>query len=82
MQTVSQYQTAFGIGVDNLDRLARHSNWASPGFCALPDGLLRSRTDDADYFRVRLKGAMARMAPVMDAPPAMSYFIFSMPSAG
>ena len=26
--------------------------------------------------------AMARMAPSMAAPPAMSYFIFSMPSAG
>ena len=25
---------------------------------------------------------MARMAPIMAAPPAMSYFIFSMPSAG
>ena len=26
--------------------------------------------------------AMARMAPIIVAPPAMSYFIFSMPSAG
>ncbi len=26
--------------------------------------------------------AMARMAPSMTAPPAMSYFIFSIPSAG
>ena len=26
--------------------------------------------------------AMARMAPIIAAPPAMSYFIFSMPSAG
>jgi hypothetical protein len=25
---------------------------------------------------------MARMAPIIDAPPAMSYFIFSMPSDG
>ena len=25
---------------------------------------------------------MARMAPIMAAPPAISYFIFSMPSAG
>ena len=25
---------------------------------------------------------MARMTPSMAAPPAMSYFIFSMPSAG
>ena len=29
-----------------------------------------------------LSCAMARMAPIMAAPPAMSYFIFSMPSAG
>ena len=29
-----------------------------------------------------LSSAMARMAPSMAAPPAMSYFIFSMPSAG
>ena len=26
--------------------------------------------------------AMARMAPIMAAPPDISYFIFSMPSAG
>ncbi len=26
--------------------------------------------------------AMARITPIMVAPPAMSYFIFSMPSAG
>ena len=29
-----------------------------------------------------LSRAMARMAPIMAAPPAMSYFIFSMLSAG
>jgi len=29
-----------------------------------------------------LSMAMARMAPIMAAPPAISYFIFSIPSAG
>jgi len=33
-------------------------------------------------FTFGLSSAMARMAPSMAAPPAMSYFIFSMPSAG
>ena len=32
--------------------------------------------------RSGFSSAMARMAPIMAAPPAMSYFIFSMPSAG
>ena len=33
-------------------------------------------------FTFGLSRAMARMAPIMVAPPAMSYFIFSMPSEG
>ena len=33
-------------------------------------------------FTFGFSSAIARMAPIMVAPPAMSYFIFSMPSAG
>ncbi len=33
-------------------------------------------------FTLGFSNAMARIAPIMVAPPAMSYFIFSMPSAG
>ena len=54
----------------------------SPGFCALPDGIFSVARMMAVIFNLGLSRAMARMAPIMVAPPAMSYFIFSMPSLG
>ena len=54
----------------------------SPGFCALPEGMFSLAQTMPMTRRLGLSCAMARMAPIMAAPPAMSYFIFSMPSAG
>ena len=54
----------------------------SPGFCALPEGMFSVAQTMAVTLTLGLSSAMARMAPIMVAPPAMSYFIFSMPSAG
>src|SRR3954467_13689322 len=54
----------------------------SPGFCALPLGMFSDAQTMPITFTLGLRSAIARMAPIMAAPPALSYFIFSMPSAG
>ena len=54
----------------------------SPGFCAVPEGIFSAAQTTAMTRTLGLSRAMARMAPSMAAPPAMSYFIFSMLSAG
>ena len=54
----------------------------SPGFCALPSGMFSAAHTMPMTRTFGLSSAMARMAPIMAAPPAMSYFIFSMLSAG
>ena len=54
----------------------------SPGFCALPEGMFSVAQMTAVTLTLGFSSAIARMAPIMVAPPAMSYFIFSMPSAG
>jgi hypothetical protein len=54
----------------------------SPGFCALPSGMFSAAQTMAMTRTLGLSRAMARMAPSMAAPPAMSYFIFSILSAG
>ncbi len=54
----------------------------SPGFCAVPEGIFSAAQTMAMTRTLGLSRAMARMAPIMAAPPAMSYFIFSMLSAG
>ena len=54
----------------------------SPGFCALPEGIFSVAHTMPMTFTFGFSSAIARMAPIMVAPPAMSYFIFSMPSAG
>ena len=54
----------------------------SPGFCAFPDGIFSVAQTMPITLTFGFSSAMARMAPIMVAPPAMSYFIFSMPSAG
>ena len=54
----------------------------SPGFCAVPEGMFSLAHTMQITRTFGLSCAMARIAPIMAAPPAMSYFIFSMPSAG
>ena len=54
----------------------------SPGFCALPSGMFSAAHTTQMTRTFGLSSAMARMAPSMAAAPAMSYFIFSMLSAG
>ena len=54
----------------------------SPGFCAVPEGMFSLAQTMPMTRTFGLSWAMARMAPIMAAPPAMSYFIFSMPSEG
>ncbi len=54
----------------------------SPGFCAFPEGIFSVAQTMPMTFTLGFNNAMARMAPIIVAPPAMSYFIFSMPSAG
>ena len=71
-----------GIGIDDLDGLAGHGGHD----VARPLGAAaRHILHAGDEGRHRSGGfnwAMARMAPIMAAPPAISYFIFSMPSEG
>ena len=52
------------------------------GLEALPEGMFSAAQTMAMTLTAGLSWAMARMAPIMAAPPAMSYFIFSMLSAG
>ena len=54
----------------------------SPGFCALPPGMFSVEGTTQITLTLGFSAASARMTPSMVAPPAMSYFIFSMPSAG
>ena len=54
----------------------------SPGFCAVPAGMFSAAQTMAMTGTFGLSSAIARIAPIMAAPPAMSYFIFSMFSAG
>ena len=54
----------------------------SPGFCALPSGMFSAAHTMPMTRTLGLSRAMARMAPSMAAPPAMSYFINSILSAG
>ena len=54
----------------------------SPGRWALLPTMFSTAGTSAVTGMAGFNCAMARMAPSMAAPPAMSYFIFSMPSAG
>ncbi len=54
----------------------------SPGRCARLPGIFSTHGMNAVTGIAGLSCAMARMAPIIAAPPAMSYFIFSMPSDG
>ena len=54
----------------------------SPGFCAFPEGIFSVAHTIPITLTFGFNSAIARIAPIMVAPPAMSYFIFSMPSAG
>src|SRR5258708_34185118 len=55
--------------------------WMAPGFWALPLGVFSVAQTMPITLILGLSRAMARMAPIMVAPPAMSYFIFSILSA-
>ena len=82
-QGVGQNQAAFGIGIDHLDGLAGHGGDDIAGPLRAAAGHVFDAGDEAPSPRTAgFSCAMARMAPSMAAPPAMSYFIFSMPSAG
>src|SRR3989441_594322 len=52
------------------------------GFCARPRGMFSVAGTTATPFRAGLSRASARIPPSIVAPPAMSSFIFPMPSAG
>ena len=54
----------------------------SPGRCARLPGMFSTAGITAVIGMGGFSCASARMVPIMAAPPAMSYFIFSMPSAG
>ena len=54
----------------------------SPGLKALPSGMFSAEQTMAMTWTAGLSCAIARMAPIMAAAPAMSYFILSMSSAG
>ena len=54
----------------------------SPGRCALPPGIFSTAGTMPVTATGGFRRAIARIAPITAAPPAMSYFIFSMPSEG
>src|ERR1700679_3675895 len=54
----------------------------SPGLKALPSGMFSQEQTMQRTRTFGLSWAMARMAAIMEAAPAMSYFILSMLSAG
>ena len=54
----------------------------SPGLYALPSGIFSAAHTTAMTRTFGFSSAIARMAPSIAAPPAMSYFIFSMLSDG
>src|ERR1035441_9886248 len=54
----------------------------SPGRWARLPGMFSTQGTNALTAMAGRSWAMARMAPIMAAPPAISYFIFSMPSDG
>jgi len=54
----------------------------SPGLCAVPEGMFSAAHTIAITRTRGFSSAMARIAPNIAAPPAMSYFIFSILSEG
>ena len=79
---VGQDEPAFRVGVQDFDGLAGSEVTMSPGRWARLPGMFSTAGSGRVTGMLGLSCAIARIAPIMAAPPAMSYFIFSMPSAG
>ena len=79
---VAQHQPAFGVGVDHLDRLARHGGDDVARALGVAVGHVLDQAADADDVGLGLAQASAFIAPTTAPAPPMSHFIASMPCAG
>ena len=79
---VGKHEPAFGVGVDDLDRLARHGG----DDVARPLGIaarhVLDQPADADDVGLGLAQRERLKAPTTAPAPPMSHFIASMPAAG
>jgi len=82
MDAVSENQAALRIRVQHLNGLAGHSSLNIAGFLRAAAGHISVLGTTQITLTLGFSAASARMTPSMVAPPAMSYFIFSMPSDG
>jgi len=82
MDAIGEDESAFGVGIEDFDRFAGHSSLDVAGLLGFCRRACFGGRHDADHLDAGLQRGKARMTPSMVAPPAMSYFIFSMPSAG
>ena len=82
-QAVAEDEPALGVGVVDLDRQPGRAVSTSPGFIARPPGMFSVDGDDDDRRGSATRSSATRGSAAMTvAPPAMSSFIRSMPSAG
>jgi len=82
VDAIGEDEAAFCVSVEDFDGLAGHGVWMSPGFCAAPPGMFSVDGTTQITLTLGFSAARARMTPKHGGAPAMSYFIFSMPSAG
>jgi hypothetical protein len=81
-QRIAQDEAAFGVGVEDLDGLARQALDHVTGFDGAAAGQVLAGRDDADEVDLGLQLATARRVPSTLAAPPMSYFISSISAAG
>ena len=82
-ERIGQHEAAFGVGVEDLDGLARHrgDDVAGPLGIAV-DGMFSTRPTMPTTLTLALRAASACISPVTAAAPPMSPFMSSMPAAG
>ena len=77
---VRQDETALRVGGEDLDGLPGHHPQHVAGPVRGPGGHVLDGGDDGDEVPPMPRAAAARIVASIAAPPAMSYFIFSIPS--
>ena len=82
-ERVGQHEPALGVGVEDLDRLARHRGDDVAGALRIAvDGMFSTSPMMPTTLALALRAASACIRPVTAAAPPMSPFMSSMPAAG
>src|SRR5208337_53090 len=82
MNAIGKNQAPLGVGVQHFDGLPGHGGLNVTGLLRFAAGMFSVAGTTQMTLTLGFRAASARITPSMVAPPAMSYFIFSIPSAG